>query len=74
MVKSLNNIGEKKMTNNDKLSRGEKIVGVLSLWIARLALTTLAVAGAIHLLGGIDPVIAYPFAGVGVAFLLKETL
>ncbi len=59
---------------NQEQSKSEKVIGFLALWIARLALATLAVAGGVHLLGGVDPVIAYPFAGIGVAFLLKETL
>lgn len=61
------------MTNN-KISKSEKLLSILALWIARIALATLAVAGGIQLLGGIDRLIAYPFVVVGVAFLLKETL
>ncbi|UOF77990.1 hypothetical protein [Caudoviricetes sp.] len=57
-----------------KISKGEKLISFLSLWVARLALATLAVAGGIHFLGGVDPIIAYPFVGISVAFLLKETL
>lgn len=59
---------------DSKISKGEKVVSFLSLWIARLALSVLAVAGGLHFLGGVDPVIAYPFVAVSVAFLLKETL
>lgn len=62
------------MTNNDKLSRTEVLISFIALWAARFALATLAVAGGLHLLGGVDPIIAYPFVGMGVAFLLKETL
>lgn len=62
------------MTDKDKIGKGEKLVSFFSLWIARLALATLAVAGGLHFLGGVDPIIAYPFVGVSVAFLLKETL
>lgn len=61
------------MTDN-KISKSEKVVSFLSLWIARLALAVLAVAGGLHFLGGVDPMIAYPFVAVSVAFLLKETL
>lgn len=61
------------MTNQDQ-SKTEKVISFLALWVARFALATLAVAGGIHLLGGVDPIIAYPFVSVGVAFLLKETL
>ena len=62
------------MTDSTKISKGEKVVSFLSLWIARLALSVLAVAGGLHFLGGVDPMIAYPFVAVSVAFLLKETL
>ncbi len=58
----------------DKLSKGERLINFVSLWIARLALATLAVAGMLHLLGGVDAMIAYPVTFVSVAFLLKETL
>lgn len=58
----------------DKQTKVEKAISFVSLWIARLALTTLAVAGMLHLLGGIDPMIAYPVTFISVAFLLKETL
>lgn len=56
------------------MTRTEKVINFVSLWIARLALSTLAVAGMLHLLGGVDPMIAYPVTFVSVAFLLKETL
>lgn len=56
------------------MAKLEKVVGFASLWVARLALAVLAFAGLMHLLGGIDPVIIYPVSGLGVAFLLKETL
>jgi len=62
------------MADKDKISKGERIVSFFSLWIARLALATLAVAGGLHFLGGVDPMIAYPFVAISVAFLLKETL
>lgn len=58
----------------DQPTKSEKIISFLALWVARFALATLAVAGGVHLLGGVDPIIAYPFVGIGVAFLLKETL
>ena len=58
----------------DKISKGERFINFVSLWIARLALATLAVAGMLHLLGGVDAMIAYPVTFVSVAFLLKETL
>lgn len=62
------------MATNTNPSRSDKIVSFLSLWVARLALTVLAVAGMMNLLGGVDHVIAYPVAVLFVAFLLKETL
>lgn len=58
----------------DKITKSEKAVAFVSLWIARLALSVLAFAGLMHLLGGVDPMIAYPVSFLGVAFLLKETL
>ena len=58
----------------DKISKGEQFINFVSLWIARLALATLAVAGMLHLLGGVDAMIAYPVTFVSVAFLLKVTL
>ena len=72
-MSKLNN-KEKEMTDITKISKSDKIVSFLSLWIARLALSVLAVAGGLHFLGGVDPMIAYPFVAVSVAFLLKETL
>lgn len=57
-----------------KLTRTEKAITFVSLWVARVALSVLAFAGLMHLLGGIDPMIAYPVSFLGVAFLLKETL
>jgi hypothetical protein len=62
------------MANKDKPSRTELAISFVTLWAARLALATLAVAGGLHLLSGVDPIIAYPFVGIGVSFLLKETL
>lgn len=58
----------------DKISKSEKAIAFVSLWIARGALSVLAFAGLMHLLGGVDPMIAYPVSFLGVAFLLKETL
>jgi len=55
-------------------SRTDKIVGFVSLWVARLALTVLSVAGMMNLLGGVDHAISYPVSVLAVAFLLKETL
>jgi len=55
-------------------SKIDSFIGFCSLWIARLALSVLAVAGELHLLAGVDPMIAYPVTIVSVAFLLKETL
>ena len=72
-MNKLNN-KEKEMTDITRISKSDKIVSFLSLWIARLALSVLAVAGGLHFLGGVDPMIAYPFVAVSVAFLLKETL
>jgi hypothetical protein len=60
--------------SNDKNSRAEKVIAFCGLWIARVALALLGVAGMLTLLGGVDPVIAYPVAVVSVGFLLKETL
>ena len=51
-----------------------KFLHFVSVWGARIVLATLAVAGGVHLLGGVDPVIAYPFAVVLVAYTLKETI
>jgi hypothetical protein len=65
---SLTNKGEIEMT------KIETAINFLSLWVARLALAVLAVAGLLHLLGGVDAMIAYPVTGIAVAFLLKETL
>lgn len=59
---------------SDKQTKAEKFINFVSLWVARLALSVLAVAGMLHLLGGVDPMIAYPVTFVAVAFLLKETL
>lgn len=56
------------------MTKIETLVSFLSLWVARLALATLAVAGMLHLLGGVDPMIAYPITIIAVAFLVKETL
>lgn len=57
-----------------KLTRTEKAITFVSLWVARIAISVLAFAGLMHLLGGVDQMIAYPVAFLGVAFLLKETL
>lgn len=62
------------MTDNTKLSRSERVVNFVTLWFARLGLAVLAVAGCVHLLGGVDPVIVYPVSVGLVALLLKETL
>lgn len=58
----------------DKITKTERAIAFVSLWVARLALSVLAFAGLMHLLGGVDPMIAYPVSFLGVAFLLKETL
>lgn len=59
----------------DKQTKTEKVINFLSLWVARIALSTLAFAGMVHLLGGrVDPMIVYPISGLLVAFLVKETL
>ena len=55
-------------------SKSDKVIGFLSLWIARLALSTLAFTGAMYLMGSVDDIIRYPLAGTLVAFLVKETL
>lgn len=62
------------MAKNETTSKGERAISFFGLWVARLALAVLAVAGAKYFLGGVDPVIAWTFAVVGVSFLLKETL
>lgn len=56
------------------MTRTEKAINFVALWVARLALSVLAFAGMMHLLGGVDPMIAYPVSFLSVAFLLKETL
>ena len=56
------------------MTKIETAINFLFLWAARLALAVLAVAGMLHLLGGVDPMIAYPITVFSVAFLLKETL
>lgn len=55
-------------------SKTDRFVGFCSLWVARLALSTLAVAGLSHLIDGVDPIIKWPVTVISVAFLLKETL
>lgn len=55
-------------------TKTERAIAFVSLWVARIALATLAVAGLLHLLGGVDPVIVYPVSVISVAFLVKETL
>lgn len=67
------NTKEKNMTD-DKPSKVEKVIAYLFLQLARLALATLAFAGMVHLIGGVDPIIAYPISVVSIAFLVKETL
>lgn len=56
------------------MTKIETAVSFTSLWVARFALATLAVAGMLHLLGGVDPIIVYPITVISVAFLVKETL
>lgn len=62
------------MAEKSTLTRTDRVIAFCSLWIARLVLSVLAVAGALHLTAGIDPMIRYPLAVLFVAFLLKETL
>lgn len=62
------------MADKTTVNKFELIIGFLGLWVARVALAVLAYAGAMHLLGGVDVAIRYPFAALAVAFLLKETL
>ena len=52
----------------------ETAVNLFSLWVARFSLALLSIAGLLHLLGGVDAMIAYPVTLVAVALLLKETL
>lgn len=54
--------------------RLENIINFITLALARIILSTLAIAGMVHLLGGVDPIIVYPVSIAFVAFLLKETL
>lgn len=58
----------------DKTTKTDRFVAFVSLWVARLALAVLGVAGMMTLLGGVDDMIRYPVATLSVAFLLKETL
>lgn len=58
----------------DEITKTDKAVAFVSLWVARLVLTLLALAGMMYFLAGIDRAIAYPIAIVTVAFLVKETL
>lgn len=59
------------------MTKKEKALNVISLILACSGVTVLAFAGAMWLLGsigttGVDKVIAYPFAGAMVFFLMKE--
>lgn len=59
---------------SNEITKSDKVIAFLSLWIARFALAVLAFAGGMFFLGGVDALIAYTFVGITVAFLLKETL
>lgn len=56
------------------MTKTEKAISFVFLWIARAVLAVLAVAGMLHLLAGLDAYIVYPVTVVTVAFLLRETL
>lgn len=58
----------------EKLSWGERFISFVTLWISRIALAVLAVAGMLFFLSSVDPVIGWPIAVGTVALLLKETL
>lgn len=58
----------------NNITTSEKIINFVGLWVARLVLSTLALAGALSLLSDLTSWIAYGFSIVLVAFLLKETL
>lgn len=60
--------------SNEKQSKSEKVIAFVSLWVARFVLAVLAFAGTLHILGGIDQILAYGVSVVLVGFLLKETL
>lgn len=62
------------MATEKKTSKIDTIVSFFTLWIARLVLAVLAVAGSLHLLDGTDAAIKYPITIIFVAFLLKETV
>ncbi len=63
------------ISNKEKnMTRSDKVIGYLTLWVARVALAVLAFAGSVHLLAGIDEMIAYPISILLVALLVKETL
>lgn len=56
------------------MSKFEKGISWLSLAIAFGGLAVLAVAGLLHLLSGVDAMIAYPISVISVGFLIKEVL
>lgn len=58
----------------EETTKMDKAIAFVSLWVARLALSILALAGMMYFLGGVDPAIAYPISVLAVAFLVKETL
>jgi len=59
---------------NNQVTRTDKAIAFVSLWVARLALSALAFFGMMFLQGGEDDMIRYPVSFLAVAFLLKETL
>lgn len=59
---------------NKEIKFTEKVVNWLSKWVSRLILAVLSVAGLIHLLGGVQEMIAWPVAIVLTTLLIKETL
>lgn len=56
------------------MSKVEKIVTTVYRVVAILVLTVLAVAGALHLMNGVDPVIKYVFSTVVIAYAVREIL
>lgn len=56
------------------MSKVEAIVTKAYRLGAILVLTVLAVAGALHLMAGVDPVIKYVFSTVIIAYAVREIL
>ena len=56
------------------MSKLETVMSKAFYVLAVLGLAVLAVAGMLHLVAGLDPMIGYPITAVVVAFLLREIL